>query len=374
MNILPNTKFIKNMRSIIFIFISLFIFNAFGQTKDQIRGEIESGNFDVARKLAQQLIKKNDPIGYFTIGWLEERKKTNEGFIKAFQAYQKAANLGDLYSIFLVAKMYQEGIGTIKNIDSAIIWYDKAVEKNDIESTFELANIYRKLDGLPGGLQKSYDLYLKIAQNKSIENTEISVLSYFFLGLMTRESTVVSEKNNSENLFNFVLKSTLKTARVEWAKSEIKSYVASGQSRAGLGDGSSDDILCASYGFDFGTVNYADCRLKIQSIRQQNIQADRIYNEQLHQYQLEQKRYQEQVARYEKERERQKGLAQMQFGLALLGGTSPNASENFSNAGRAMLGMPPLAPSQPAIQNFSITNSHGKMTNCTIITNNINCF
>jgi TPR repeat protein len=362
------------MRKIIIVLISLFIFNAIGQTKDQIRGEIESGNFDIARQLAQQLIKKNDPVGYFTIGWLEERKKTKEGFTKAFLAYQKAATLGDLYSTFLVAKMFQDGVGVPKNIDSAIIWYEIAVKKNDVESIFELANIYRNLDGHPGNLQKSYDLFLKIAQNNSIENTELSVLSFFFIGLMTRDSVIDSEKSNSEYIFNLVLKSPIKTPRVEWAKSEIKSYVTSGKSRAGLGDSSPDDILCASYGFEFGKADYADCRLKLELIRQQNVQADRIYGEQLRQYQLEQKRYQEQVARYEKERERQKALAQIQFGLALLGGTSPNASENFSNAGRAMLGMPPLAPSQPAIQNFTITNSHGKMTNCTIITNNINCF
>jgi hypothetical protein len=64
----------------------------------------------------------------------------------------------------------------------------------------------------------------------------------------------------------------------------------------------------------------------------------------------------------------------MKFGLSLAGGTSPHASENFANAGRESLGMAPIQPTRPQVQNFTITNPAGRMTNCTVVGNNINCF
>ena len=105
----------------------------------------------------------------------------------------------------------------------------------------------------------------------------------------------------------------------------------------------------------------------------QTLRAEKIYAQQKKQYELEQQRYQDEVAAYEKERERRKGAAMLQFGLALMGGQSPRASENFANAGRSVLGLPPVAPTQPSFQNFTITNPNGRITNCNVFGNNVTC-
>jgi hypothetical protein len=139
------------------------------------------------------------------------------------------------------------------------------------------------------------------------------------------------------------------------------------------GDGSVEHQTCNRFGFVVGTPYYSECRLKIDIAKREQAQKQAAYEAEQRRYQEEQRRYEAQVAEYEKERERQKGAAMMRFGLALMGGTSPHASENFANAGRQSLGLPPVAPSRPTIQNFTITGPDRRMTNCNVFGNNITC-
>lgn len=140
------------------------------------------------------------------------------------------------------------------------------------------------------------------------------------------------------------------------------------------GDGSVEHQTCSRFGFIVGTPSYSDCRLKIDIAKREQAQKQASYEAEQKRYQEEQRRYEAQVAEYEKERERQKGAALMRFGLALMGGTSPHASENFANAGRQSLGLPPVAPSRPTFQNFTITGPDRRMTNCNVFGNTITCY
>lgn len=131
---------------------------------------------------------------------------------------------------------------------------------------------------------------------------------------------------------------------------------------------------CKRMGFVPGTSAYSDCQLRLEIATREAQQREAAFEAAQRQYELELRRYQEQVARYEKEKERQKSDAFVRFGSALLGGSSPHFSENFANAGRASLGLPPAAPVAPPIQNFNITGPSGRMTSCSVVGNNINCF
>jgi hypothetical protein len=143
---------------------------------------------------------------------------------------------------------------------------------------------------------------------------------------------------------------------------------------AAKGDGSPDHVTCEKFGFVVGTSQYSDCRMKMELARKEAQQRQAAYEIAKRQYELESQQYQEQVARYEKEKERQKGEAMMKFGLSLMGGRSPYLSENLANAGRATLGIPPAPPIAPQIQNFTITGPSGRMTSCSVVGNNVNCF
>jgi len=149
---------------------------------------------------------------------------------------------------------------------------------------------------------------------------------------------------------------------------------ASNSTQANNGDGTNEHQMCAKFGFVVGTSQYSECRLKIDIAKKEQVQRQAAYEAEQQRYQEEQRRYDTQVAEYQKEKERQKGLAMMRFGAALAGGTSPSFAENFGNAGRQSLGIAPAPPTRPQIQNFTITNPAGRMTNCTVIGNNINCF
>ncbi len=132
------------------------------------------------------------------------------------------------------------------------------------------------------------------------------------------------------------------------------------------GDGTPEHYSCARFGFVLGTSAYAECRMKMDIAKREAQQKQAAYE-------LEMKRYQEQVAQYEKEKERRKGEAMMRFGLSLMGGTSPYFSENLANASRAAAGLPPVPPAAPDIQNFTITNPYGQNTHCTVFGSMINC-
>jgi hypothetical protein len=139
------------------------------------------------------------------------------------------------------------------------------------------------------------------------------------------------------------------------------------------GDGTVEHQTCNRFGFVIGTSSYSECRLKIDIAKREQAQKQVAYEAEQRRYQEELRRYEAQVAELEKERERRKGEAMLRFGLALMGGTSPNASENFANAGRQSLGLPPVAPSRPTFQNFTITGPDRRTTNCNVFGNNITC-
>lgn len=135
------------------------------------------------------------------------------------------------------------------------------------------------------------------------------------------------------------------------------------------GDGSPDHQTCYRYGFQSGTTPYAECRMKIDMARRDIEQKQAAYE-------TDGRRYQEQVAAYEKEKERQKSRKLLEFGARLMGGTSPNFATNVGNAGAGTMGIAPIAPQQPSIENYTITMPGGRLTNCTYIpaTRNMNCF
>ncbi len=138
---------------------------------------------------------------------------------------------------------------------------------------------------------------------------------------------------------------------------------------AARGDGTPDHKTCNGYGFQAGTNPYAECRMKLDMARR-DIERKQVA------YEEDSRRYQEQVAAYEKEQERKKNMRLLEFSARLMGTTSPSFSQSVGNAAAATLGIAPIAPQRPAIENYTITMPGGRMTSCTYIpsTRNMNCF
>ncbi len=136
---------------------------------------------------------------------------------------------------------------------------------------------------------------------------------------------------------------------------------ASGQIRVSANN-SAEDQQCEKFGFTAGTPAFADCRLKLEINKQEAAQRQAAFV-------AEQRRYQEQVAAAKKEKERQQGLALMQFGAALAGSKSPTFAGGIADANRAMGWAP---PEPPKLQPFMIQGPRGTMT-CMVIGNMYNC-
>ena len=125
---------------------------------------------------------------------------------------------------------------------------------------------------------------------------------------------------------------------------------------------SAEDQQCEKFGFTSATQAFADCRLKLEVNKQEASQRQAAFA-------AEQRRYQEQVAAVKKEKERQQGLALMQFGAALAGSSSPTFAGGIADANRAMGWAP---PEPPKLQPFMIQGPRGTTT-CMVMGNMYSC-
>lgn len=126
------------------------------------------------------------------------------------------------------------------------------------------------------------------------------------------------------------------------------------------GDGSPDDLTCKKFGFKPQTAGYSECRLKLEVASRQASQQQAQYEEQKRQYDA-------QLAALQKEKDRQRALKQLEMGLRMMGGQSPQ------DAAMATSGMAPL-PKPPGPVNQTIIMPGGRMVNCTTTGTVTNCF
>lgn len=364
-------------QTIVTFIMTIFCSVALAQSGDQIVSLMNSGEFEAARKMSLRLIKNNDPIAFYTLGHLDYRKNTPEGYKSAFQYMLQAAKLNNLSAMNRVGYMYLTGVGIKKDFLEAENWLLKASERGSQEAIYDLGLHFY---GHYGGEQKpelALEQFLKIINRKELEKTEIWTISAFYIGMLTVNSNEQRGKELSEIAFSEVLKSKLTTQRVNWAKKEIAVLVEKNLTKAGQGDGTEDDKLCQNFGFQVLSIEYSQCRLKLDIAKREALDRQRAYELAKRQYDEELARYEQQKAEVEREieraRQRRQGEAMLKFGLALMGGTSPHLSENLANAGRQSLGLPPVAPNRPTFQNFTITGPDLRTTHCNVFGDKITC-
>ena len=64
---------------------------------------------------------------------------------KAFELYQKAANLGNDVAQYNLALVYENGDGIVQDIDQAIYWYRKSAEQGYQSARNKLEKFKNKL-------------------------------------------------------------------------------------------------------------------------------------------------------------------------------------------------------------------------------------
>ena len=213
---------------------------------------------------------------------------------------------------------------------------------------------------------------IPIAVFIGISFTSIRAIS---AGLVDFETTCaeIGFKKRTPAFGECVLELDNRSKREKEIKSEL-SRVSPVREAASQVDNSPDHKVCLQFGFIAGKREYADCRLKLDIARQEQSQRQLIFEAEQRKFEADQNRYEAEVREFERQKDIQKNMALLKFGLALMGGASPIATENFANAARSSVGIEPIPPVKPQIQNFTITNSTGRVVNCTVVSNSVNCF
>jgi len=70
--------------------------------------------------------------------------------------YQKAAEKGYRHSIYPLAKCYEKGEGTERNLEMAIYWYQKEAVKGNVYAQINLVELYYNNEETEGNFEKSF--------------------------------------------------------------------------------------------------------------------------------------------------------------------------------------------------------------------------
>lgn len=104
---------------------------------------------------------QNNPNGTFSVG----RRYYYAGNAKlATQWLEKAANLGQMESQYLMAIHFFEGVGVEKNNSRAIMWLEKAVEQNYPQAINRLGACYLDGIGVKEEYSKAFEYFQKAAE------------------------------------------------------------------------------------------------------------------------------------------------------------------------------------------------------------------
>ncbi|MFA6932109.1 MAG: tetratricopeptide repeat protein [Bacteroidales bacterium] len=80
------------------------------------------------------------------------------------QNLEQKAKIGNVQSMFDLAKEYYSGVGRFQNKANALIWFEKAANKNHIESMYHTAQMYEKGESTKVDLRKAFNYYLLAAE------------------------------------------------------------------------------------------------------------------------------------------------------------------------------------------------------------------
>lgn len=80
------------------------------------------------------------------------------------QNIEQKAKIGNVQSMFDLAKEYYNGVGRFQNKANALIWFEKAANKNHIESMYHTAQMYERGESTKVDLRKAFNYYLLAAE------------------------------------------------------------------------------------------------------------------------------------------------------------------------------------------------------------------
>jgi hypothetical protein len=129
----------------------------------------------------------------------------------------------------------------------------------------------------------------------------------------------------------------------------------------------SNTQTCAGYGFKLGTTDFGQCLMQLDEAQRQAQLQQQQYELQLAQYQQQVAAYNAQQEEIKRERNRREGEALLRMSQGVLNSRSPSILGVLADGFEAVNGTPlppPVAPSPPVAQNYTIRMPNGKQVFC----------
>jgi TPR repeat protein len=118
---------------------------------------------------SSSLCKASDSKEEFLLKAADAAAKHN--YQAAFKYYKKAAELGNLDAMCLLAMTYRDGRGVPKNYQEAFKWYKKGVNPSDFDAILPFFDEVGRLKGIKGNfdaMAKHSDLFFRILNLKCL--------------------------------------------------------------------------------------------------------------------------------------------------------------------------------------------------------------
>lgn len=132
------------------------------------KGDGVEKNIQRAMEYFLKVSPQDQPVVATYLGDIYLNNKEYADPIKAFEQYVTAAKAGDIASYDVLARMYQNGLGTATDVDRAIDFYKYAAAKNYAPAQYNLGVIYANGDGIPRDKFRAY-AWFSLAADQQME-------------------------------------------------------------------------------------------------------------------------------------------------------------------------------------------------------------
>ncbi len=106
---------------------------------------------------------------------------TTQDYIKAFECFEKASELGNPHSMVNLGDMYSSGKETTQDYKKAFELYTKASDLGNSYSMINLSDMYYNGQGTKQDYKKAFEQYYKSYNIKPSTESTVDKLRYFFV-------------------------------------------------------------------------------------------------------------------------------------------------------------------------------------------------
>ncbi len=140
---------------------------------------------------------------------------------KAIEYFTKSANRGNTGAMMDLARMYRRGDGVEQNGDLAIEWFEKAAAKDETDAILALAEIYSEGDAFPIDMDKAIHYYKTAAEKDN--TTALLKLGEIYengTGVLKNKDKAIYWYRKAANKGDYSAKENLKRLNANWLNEE----------------------------------------------------------------------------------------------------------------------------------------------------------